>query len=110
MQPELRAIDGYNPREMLVEWVREFGVTTIHTGHGPGTLISGQTMIAKTRGDTVDEAVVVPAAMVAATLGEDATCNPGGTAILRDAGRATPSSSRPSGSATTSGSTCKAAR
>jgi imidazolonepropionase-like amidohydrolase len=72
MQPELRAIDGYNPREMLVEWVREFGVTTIHTGHGPGTLISGQTMIAKTRGDTVDEAVVVPAAMVAATLGEDA--------------------------------------
>ena len=77
MQPELRAIDGYNPRETLVEWVREFGVTTIHTGHGPGTLISGQTMIAKTRGKTVDEAVVVPAAMVAATLGENARAERG---------------------------------
>ena len=38
MQPELRAIDAYNPRERLVEWVRGFGVTTMHTGHGPGAL------------------------------------------------------------------------
>ncbi len=69
IQPELRAIDAYNARERLVEWVRGFGVTTIHTGHGPLALISGQTLIAKTRGDTVDAAVVVPRAMVAATLG-----------------------------------------
>lgn len=69
VQPELRAIDAYNPREELLEWVRGFGVTTIHTGHAPGAVISGQTMIAKTRGDTVDEAVLVPLAMVAATLG-----------------------------------------
>lgn len=72
MQPELRAIDAYNARERLVEWIRGFGVTTIHTGHGPGTLISGETMIAKTRGRTVEEAVVVPRAMVAATLGQGA--------------------------------------
>jgi len=72
MQPELRAIDGYNARERLVEWVRGFGVTTIHTGHGPGKLISGQTMIAKTRGNTVDDAVIVPVAMIAATIGETA--------------------------------------
>ena len=72
MQPELRAIDAYNPREQLIEYVRRFGVTTIHTGHGPGILISGQTMIAKTAGNTVDEAVIVPFAMVAATLGEGA--------------------------------------
>jgi imidazolonepropionase-like amidohydrolase len=32
IQPELRAIDAYNARERLVEWVRGFGVTTIHTG------------------------------------------------------------------------------
>jgi cytosine/adenosine deaminase-related metal-dependent hydrolase len=37
IQPELRAIDAY-PREKLVEWIRSFGVTTIHTGHGPGAL------------------------------------------------------------------------
>ena len=72
IQPELRAIDAYNAREELVKWVRSFGVTTIHTGHGPGAVISGQTMIAKTRGDTLDEAILVPFAMVAATLGEGA--------------------------------------
>lgn len=69
IQPELRAIDAYDARERLVEWLRQFGVTTIHTGHAPGALISGQTMIAKTYGDDVDDAVIVPAATVAATLG-----------------------------------------
>lgn len=72
IQPELRAIDAYNPQERLVGWLRGFGVTTIHTGHGPGALVSGQTMIAKTRGKDVDAAVVVPVAMVAATLGPGA--------------------------------------
>lgn len=72
IQPELRAIDAYNARERLVEWVRSLGVTTLHTGHAPGALISGQTMIAKTRGESVEEAVVRRQAMVAATLGESA--------------------------------------
>ena len=72
MQPELRAIDAYNAREPLVEWLRTFGITTIHSGHGPGEIISGQTLIAKTTGDTIAEAVINPAAMVAATLGEGA--------------------------------------
>ncbi len=72
IQPELRAIDAYNPAEPLIEYVRGFGVTTIHTGHAPGAVVSGQTLIAKTTGRTVDEAVIVPFAMVAATLGEGA--------------------------------------
>jgi imidazolonepropionase-like amidohydrolase len=72
LQPELRAVDSYNPRERLIEWVRGFGITTIHTGHAPGALVSGQTMVVKTVGDTVEEAVVKPFAMVAVTLGEDA--------------------------------------
>jgi imidazolonepropionase-like amidohydrolase len=72
LQPELRAIDAYNPQERLIEWVRGFGITTIHTGHAPGALISGQTMIAKTRGATAEEAVIRPVAMVAVTLGDDA--------------------------------------
>jgi imidazolonepropionase-like amidohydrolase len=72
VQPELRAVDAYDPEERLVEWVRRFGVTTMHTGHGPGALISGQTMVVKTRGATVEAATVVPAAMVAATLGDSA--------------------------------------
>ena len=72
VQPELRAIDAYNPHEPLLEWVRGFGVTTVHTGHAPGAVISGQTMIVKLRGETLDEAVIQPLAMVAATLGAGA--------------------------------------
>ncbi|HUF17521.1 MAG TPA: amidohydrolase family protein [Thermoanaerobaculia bacterium] len=72
IQPELRAMDAYNPREELVAWLRGFGITTLHTGHAPAALISGQTMIVKTRGDTVDDATIRPEAMIAVTLGEDA--------------------------------------
>ncbi|NDC64724.1 MAG: amidohydrolase, partial [Planctomycetia bacterium] len=72
VQPELRAIDSYNPRERLVEWLRGFGITTIHTGHAPGALVSGQTMVVKTVGDTVEAAALKPVAMVAVTLGDDA--------------------------------------
>ena len=83
MQPELRAIDAYNAEEKLIEWVRTFGVTTIHTGHQPSALISGQTMIAKTIGKDVDEATIVPTAMVAVTLGDDGARRAG--KIARDA-------------------------
>jgi imidazolonepropionase-like amidohydrolase len=69
MQPELRALDAYNAREALVDWLREHGVTTLHTGHAPGALISGQTMLVKTRSGTVNDAVMVPTAMIAVTLG-----------------------------------------
>ncbi|MDQ7041488.1 MAG: amidohydrolase family protein [Rhodothermus sp.] len=69
IQPELRAMDAYNAREQLVAWVRRFGVTTLHTGHGPGAVISGQTMLVKTHGETVEEALVDSVAAVAATLG-----------------------------------------
>jgi imidazolonepropionase-like amidohydrolase len=72
IQPELRAIDAYNARDPLVDWVRGFGVTTLHTGHAPGALISGQTMIVKTFPADPERALVVPAAMVAATLGPGA--------------------------------------
>jgi imidazolonepropionase-like amidohydrolase len=70
VQPELRAVDAYNARETLVQWLRAHGVTTIHTGHAPGALISGQTMIAKTRGEEVEDAVIEPIAMIASTMGE----------------------------------------
>jgi imidazolonepropionase-like amidohydrolase len=73
IQPELRAIDAYNPRETLVEWLREHGVTTVHTGHGPGEVISGQTLITKTAGNTVAQSVIKPSYGLSATLGPDAT-------------------------------------
>jgi hypothetical protein len=58
IQPELRAIDAYNMREVLVEWIRNLGVTTVNTGHGPGALSSGQTMIVKTYGETLRDVII----------------------------------------------------
>ena len=69
----------------MVEWLQSFGITTIHSGHGPGEIISGQTLIAKTTGDTIAETVVEPVAMVAATIGEGAVMSGNG-------GRNTPGS------------------
>ncbi|MEX1183689.1 MAG: amidohydrolase family protein [Gemmatimonadota bacterium] len=90
IQPSLRAVDAYNARERLVGWVRSFGVTTLHTGHGPGALASGQTIIVKTRGDNIDEAVIDTLAAIAMTLGPEVSGNytrPGtrakGVAMLR---------------------------
>ena len=90
LQPALRAVDAYNAAEPLVGWLQQYGVTTLHTGHGPGALISGQTIIVKTRGNSIDEAVVDTFAAVAATLGPEVTSNfqrPGtrakGVAMLR---------------------------
>lgn len=77
IQPELRAIDAYNAEEKLIEWVRGFGVTTIHTGHQPSALVSGQTMIAKTTGKNVDEATIVPTSMIAVTIGNAANAGQG---------------------------------
>lgn len=75
VQPELRALDAYNAREFLVGYLRSHGVTTIHTGHGPGAVISGQTMIVKTTGNTVDEALVDSTTMLAITLGSSVRNN-----------------------------------
>lgn len=69
VQPHLRAIDAYNPHDRLVQWLRELGITTVHTGHGPGALVSGQTMVVKTVGNTVDAALVEDGTMVVANLG-----------------------------------------
>jgi imidazolonepropionase-like amidohydrolase len=77
MQPELRAIDAYNPEEKLIEWVRGLGVTALHTGHQPSALISGQTMVVKTTGKTVEEAALVPTAMIAVTIGDSSLAGQG---------------------------------
>ncbi|MBC7758231.1 MAG: amidohydrolase, partial [Phormidesmis sp. FL-bin-119] len=75
IQPELRAIDAYNPEEKLVKVVRDYGITTIHTGHGVGALVSGQTMIAKTKVGTVETVVIQPLSMLAMTLGPSVSSN-----------------------------------
>ncbi len=90
IQPALRAIDAYNPREDLVQFVRKLGITTVHTGHAPGALVSGQTATFSTSGETVGEALQDSLTTVAFTLGPDAQArfeSPGtrakGVAMLR---------------------------
>lgn len=75
IQPELRAIDAYNPYEKLVSTAREYGITTIHTGHGIGALVSGQTMIAKTKPGNVEEVTIQPFSMLAMTIGSSVSGN-----------------------------------
>jgi imidazolonepropionase-like amidohydrolase len=80
IQPELRAIDAYNAEDPLVAWLRGFGVTTLNTGHAPGTLVPGQTMVVKTAGRSVEQDVVKPAAFTAVSLG--------GSGVSREAAKA----------------------
>ena len=75
IQPELRAIDAYNPEEKLVAYVRDYGVTTMHTGHGIGALVSGQTMIVKTKPGKIDAVTLVPMEMLAMTIGSSVQVN-----------------------------------
>lgn len=76
LQPELRAMDAFDPREPLIGYLQRYGITTLHTGHGPGAVISGQTMIAKTRGNSPEAAAIVAEAMVVGTLGNAAKASP----------------------------------
>lgn len=90
VQPELRAIDAYNPREELIEWIKKFGTTTVHTGHASGALASGQTMIVKLGTAEKPVRIIDSSLMVSFTLGSDVSSNfkkPGtrakGVAMLR---------------------------
>jgi imidazolonepropionase-like amidohydrolase len=90
IQPELRAIDAYNKNDKLVDYLLSLGVTTIHTGHAPGALASGQTMIVKTYSESFTDYIIDSVSMVAFTLGNSVKSNyekPGtrskGVAMLR---------------------------
>lgn len=75
LQPDLRAEDAYNPDDTLVGYLRINGVTTLHTGHGIGAPISGQTMVVKTKPGLVDATLLVPVEMVAMTIGSSVEGN-----------------------------------
>lgn len=81
IQPELRAVDAYNGRDPLVKWLRDLGVTTVHTGHAPGTLISGQLMVVKTNVPSITSMkdTLIPTSAIASTLGSGALSKSPGT-------------------------------
>lgn len=64
-QAELRAIDAYNPDELLVDVVNRYGVTTMQVGPGRANVIAGQAAIVKSHGHTLREVLVrSPSAMI----------------------------------------------
>ena len=70
VDPALRALDGYHPRDPLLGWLRGLGVTTLHAGPSPGQPVSGRTFIAENRVASVDEIALKEDAFVVFSLGE----------------------------------------
>jgi imidazolonepropionase-like amidohydrolase len=51
-QADLRVLDGFNPREPFLQFVREQGVTVIHALPGRANVIAGQSGVFRTYGRT----------------------------------------------------------
>jgi imidazolonepropionase-like amidohydrolase len=69
-QADLRVLDGFNPNEPLLQFIREQGVTVIHAMPGRANVIAGQTGIFRTSGRTAEQMTVRFPAGVLVNLGE----------------------------------------
>jgi imidazolonepropionase-like amidohydrolase len=69
-QADLRALDGFNPREPLLEFLQANGTTVVHAVPGRQTVIAGRGGVFRTDGGTVDTAALVPVGAVLVNLGE----------------------------------------
>lgn len=74
-QPELRAVDAFNYSDELLKYLSSFGITTLHTGHAPGALASGQSMIVKTLGEYDTGQIVDSVTAVLFSYGSGVTAN-----------------------------------
>ena len=88
VMPELRTLDSYNGFDSLVGYLREHGITTVHTGPSPGQIITARTLIAKTRAAGVDEVAINPDGWLVFTLGDQVRSTysrMGSAAVIRQA-------------------------
>jgi imidazolonepropionase-like amidohydrolase len=69
-QADLRVLDGFNPNEGLLQFIREQGVTVIHAMPGRANVIAGQTGIFRTYGRTAEQMTVRFPTGVLVNLGE----------------------------------------
>jgi imidazolonepropionase-like amidohydrolase len=69
-QADLRVLDGFNPQEPLLQFIRQQGVTVIHAMPGRANVIAGQTGIFRTHGTTATKMAVRFPAGVLVNLGE----------------------------------------
>jgi imidazolonepropionase-like amidohydrolase len=69
-QADLRALDGFNPDEPLMEHLRQNGVTVIHAVPGRVNVIAGQTGVFRTHGHTATAMALKFPAGLLINLGE----------------------------------------
>ena len=69
-QSDLRVLDGFNPQEPLLEFLRSNGITVVHTTPGRVNPIAGRSGVFRTTGRTVDECALNPTFALLVNLGE----------------------------------------
>ena len=69
--PELRGIDGIKPHDECFQEALNSGVTTVCAGPGSANLIGGTFCALKTKGNTVDEMIIVEELAMKMALGEN---------------------------------------
>jgi imidazolonepropionase-like amidohydrolase len=70
-QSDLRVLDSFNPQEPLLQFIREQGVTVIHSTPGPANVIGGQSGVFRTYGRTAEQMTVKFPAGIFVHLGEN---------------------------------------
>jgi imidazolonepropionase-like amidohydrolase len=77
-QADLRVLDGFNPNEPLLQFLRENGVTVVHAMPGRVNVIAGQTGVFRTHGRTAEQMTLRFPAGILVNLGEvPKQANPG---------------------------------
>ncbi len=69
-QADLRVLDGFNPTEPLMEFLRANGISIIHATPGRAAVIAGQSGVFRTDARTVELAALKPVAGILVNLGE----------------------------------------
>ncbi len=72
---DVRAMDSFNPREKLLQYINTYGVTTVQAAPGISNPVAGQAGIFKTVGPksvgpTVDQLAIKPVSAIVFNLGE----------------------------------------
>jgi imidazolonepropionase-like amidohydrolase len=69
-QADLRVLDGFNPNEPLLEFLRTQGITAVHAVPGRANVIAGQTGVFRTAGRTAEAMCLHFPAGLLVNLGE----------------------------------------
>ncbi|MBN9118607.1 MAG: amidohydrolase family protein [Planctomycetes bacterium] len=69
-QADLRALDGFNPREPLLDFLQANGITVVHATPGRANAIAGRSGVFRTDGITTEGAAITPVAALVVNLGE----------------------------------------